>query len=366
MSEKTEQPTPRRLRKAAEDGDVPQSAALVSGCAFLVASLLAPGALSATWAWAGGALRATLSTAAAGSSAPGPAGQDAGRRAIEALYSVVELSVPLLLGGAAAAAVVGGVLAGGVFAPGKITPDLARLSPGSGLAGLASGQRVLSVLRAALTLALFALLARSRMAAHLPALGAAASSPAAAADAAIALAGAMLRDLAVLLLASGLIDLALSRAAFTKRLMMTHAEIKQESRESEGDPHLKAARERAHHELLSQASINAVREATVVIVNPTHLATALRYRDGEDEAPTVVACGEGALAARIVEAARHHGVPIVQDIPLARALRELEAGDQIPEALYETVAEVLRSLWESSDDPDDPGAPPAAPAYEAR
>jgi FlhB-like protein len=88
-----------------------------------------------------------------------------------------------------------------------------------------------------------------------------------------------------------------------------------------------------------------------VVVNPTHLACALKYAEDEDGAPVVVASGEGDLAARIIKAARDYGVPIVRDVPLARALRELEVGDVIPEALYEAVAEILRAAWEESDPP---------------
>ena len=100
--------------------------------------------------------------------------------------------------------------------------------------------------------------------------------------------------------------------------------------------------------LLTQAAVHAVKEASVVIVNPTHIAVALRYNDEEDSAPTVVSQGEGALARQILDAARAYNVPIVRDVPLARALHELEVGDQIPEALYEAVAEILRSLWDAA------------------
>jgi flagellar biosynthesis protein FlhB len=97
--------------------------------------------------------------------------------------------------------------------------------------------------------------------------------------------------------------------------------------------------------------VSAVRDASVVIINPTHLACALRYDDaaGEDAAPTLVAKGSGALAQRIVEAAKLHGVPVIQDVPVARALIELEVGTEIPEALYEAVAEILRAAWEGID-----------------
>jgi type III secretion protein U len=106
-----------------------------------------------------------------------------------------------------------------------------------------------------------------------------------------------------------------------------------------------AARHRAHKEMLASAAIHAVREATVVIVNPTHLAVALRYQEQEDAAPCVLAQGQGDLARRIIEAAHAYGVPVVRDIPIARALSELELGDEIPEALYEAVAEILKEVW---------------------
>jgi flagellar biosynthesis protein FlhB len=133
---------------------------------------------------------------------------------------------------------------------------------------------------------------------------------------------------------------------------MTKAEVRREYKEAEGDPQLKAARARAYGELVAQATIAGVKNASVVVVNPTHLACALRYdeKDG-DEAPVVLASGEGDLAARIVRAAEEAGVPVVRDVPLARALLELEVGAAIPEALYEAVAEILREIWEDAAEP---------------
>jgi type III secretion protein U len=146
----------------------------------------------------------------------------------------------------------------------------------------------------------------------------------------------------------GLADLLVTRAVWRGRLRMTKDEVRREHRESEGDPALRAARRRAHQELLAQAAIASVRTATVVVTNPTHLACALRYaeKDG-DEAPVLVASGEGDLAARIAREAQAWGIPVVRDVPLARALVELGVGDAIPEVLYEAVAEILRALWES-------------------
>ena len=152
---------------------------------------------------------------------------------------------------------------------------------------------------------------------------------------------------AVLGLFLAVLDVVVTRSQWRKRLRMSKADVKREHKESEGDPQLKAARERAHHEMLASVMIANVKTASVVVVNPEHIACALRYDESEEaEAPVVVANGEGELAERIVRAAHEYGVPVLRDVPLARALIELEVGSAIPEALYEAVAEILREAYE--------------------
>ena len=154
--------------------------------------------------------------------------------------------------------------------------------------------------------------------------------------------------------AAAVIDVIVALRLWRGRLMMTREEVLREHKEGEGDPEVKRRREELHHELMAAEATRAVRESTVVVINPTHLACALLYRGGldahgepdPDEAPSLLAKGQGAIAARMVEAARAYGVPIVRDVPVARALFELEHGSEIPEALYEAVAEVLRAAWE--------------------
>ena len=123
---------------------------------------------------------------------------------------------------------------------------------------------------------------------------------------------------------------------------MTREEVRREHKESEGDPSHRAERQRLHRELLEQRMVAEVRKADFVVVNPDHIAVALRYdRDGE-AAPVVVARGERLLAERIKQVAREAGVPIFRDVTLARSLRDLPEGAEIPAALYEAVAEILR------------------------
>ena len=335
MSEKTEEATPTRLRKAITEGDVPVSTQLVSAGAFVATSLLLP------------SLGSSLIERSAELVRRAPE-LPADTLAYGALGAMLLGAVPPLAVAAAVAALLGGVQARGTLATNKLAPDLSRLA--GGLGSLVSGQRAVSLVRGLVTAVIVGQLVRGRLVELLPALAATVGEPARAAAVAGRAAAMLVRDVGLVLLASAVVDLALTLRSWRNRLKMSPDEVKREARESEGDPQLKAARERAHHELLTQAAVHAVKEASVVIVNPTHLATALRYQEDEDAAPTVVSQGEGAIARQILEAARAYNIPIVRDVPLARALRELEVGDQIPESLYEAVAEILRSLWDAAPD----------------
>ncbi len=144
-------------------------------------------------------------------------------------------------------------------------------------------------------------------------------------------------------IAMSLADLLWQRKEHTKQLMMSKDEVKQEYKTMEGDPHVKSHRKQLYHELLSESAVERSRTASVIITNPTHLAIAVLYEDERTPLPMVVAKGEGALAERMVEAAKQAGVPVMQDVPVARALFESAAVDQyIPSDLIEPVAAVLR------------------------
>jgi flagellar biosynthesis protein FlhB len=137
------------------------------------------------------------------------------------------------------------------------------------------------------------------------------------------------------------IDYAYNRRKLNKNLMMSKEEIKQESKDSDGDPHIKGQRRRRAMELSRNRMLGEVAAADVVVVNPTHIAVALRYGDG-DAAPRVVAKGADRIAAKIRKEAYRHGVLVTRDVPLARTLyRRCKVGSYVPAALYEAVAVVL-------------------------
>jgi type III secretion protein U len=149
-------------------------------------------------------------------------------------------------------------------------------------------------------------------------------------------------------------DFVWQRLQYRKGLMMSKDEVKQEYKQMEGDPHIKHQRKHLHQEMQQEGAIQSARDATVVVTNPTHLAVALRYDEDKTPLPVILAMGEGALAQRMKEAAREAGVPLMENVPLARALMaQGEAGQYIPSELIAPVAEVLRLLQQI-----DPQSPP--------
>jgi flagellar biosynthetic protein FlhB len=141
-------------------------------------------------------------------------------------------------------------------------------------------------------------------------------------------------------------DVAWQRFDFQRRNMMTKQEVEDERRRSEGDPMIKSRQRQARLELMRHRMMEAVPKADVVITNPTHFSVALRYDRKRNAAPEVVAKGQDELALRIRELAREHGVPLLEDPPLARALwRAVKVGQEIPARFYEAVATVLSHVY---------------------
>lgn len=142
------------------------------------------------------------------------------------------------------------------------------------------------------------------------------------------------------------LDWVYQRYEYEKGLRMTKQEVKQEQKETEGDPQIKSRVRAIQISQYRKRMIAAVKTADVVVTNPTHLAVALSYKPAEMDAPTVVAKGARLMAERIKTMAREHGVPVVEDRPLARALyKGVEIGQAVPAALYRAVAEVLAYVY---------------------
>ena len=137
-------------------------------------------------------------------------------------------------------------------------------------------------------------------------------------------------------------DWVLQRQRFTARLRMSREEIKEELRQSEGDPHVKGRQKQIRLQRGKRRMMQKVPKATVIIANPTHFAVALRYDTSEAPAPICVAKGVDSLALKIREVAKKHNVPVIEDPPLARALyAAVEMDQMIPQLHYEAVAKII-------------------------
>ena len=142
------------------------------------------------------------------------------------------------------------------------------------------------------------------------------------------------------------LDLAITHARFMKGMRVTKSEAKREAREQEGDPLIKGRRKKRHRELSRGRARVEIPRADALVVNPTHIAIALRYRRDEGRAPRVIAKGKGALAEYMRELARENTIPIVQDVPLARLLyRKVKIGGEVPASTYKAVAAVLAFVY---------------------
>ncbi|MEF3191683.1 MAG: flagellar biosynthesis protein FlhB [Campylobacterales bacterium] len=147
----------------------------------------------------------------------------------------------------------------------------------------------------------------------------------------------------------GAIDLLWQRYSYFKSLRMTKQEIKDEFKQQEGNPEIRRKIRQLQMEMSRKRMMSEIPTASVVVTNPTHYAVAIRYEQGKDRAPKVVAAGVDLLALRIKEIARQHFIPIVENPPLARSLyKQCDPGDEIPEELYKAVAEVLAFVYRTN------------------
>ncbi len=340
-SDPTEEPTPQRILKAREKGQVAVSRDFSAAFGFVVLVSILAATAPVGVARLLDLYRRALATACRGGAADFVASAGTALHVLGPLLAV-PLGATLVV-----AVLVGTMQTGGLFAWQAARTDFTRLSPATGLKKLLSPRTVVEMARGLFKVSIVLLVAVNSMgwgASALPRLAGARPSSV------LAALGVFSRRLgihvALVLVAWGAIDWLIVRRRHRRSMMMTREEVKREYKEAEGDPKHRSERQRLHRELGEQRMVDDVRKADFVVVNPDHIAVAVRYDRDADAAPTVVAKGERLLAERIKQVAREAGVPIYRDVGLARALNELPEGDEIPEILYEAVAELLRVLWD--------------------
>ena len=156
----------------------------------------------------------------------------------------------------------------------------------------------------------------------------------------------ILGTIAMVVVVIAILDYSYQKYRHNKELKMTKQEVKEEYKQMEGDPHIKGKIKQKQRQMATQRMMQAVPSATVIVTNPTHISIAIRYEQGVDKTPVVVAKGADQVAFKIREIAKSHDVPIIENVPLARLIyREVEIDQEIPEEMYKAVAEVLVAVY---------------------
>jgi flagellar biosynthetic protein FlhB len=342
--EKTEPASQKRLDQARENGDVPRSRELAT-----FAVLMAAGA----GLWMSGArLAGQLGKLLADSlSFERERAFDMslllthlGSQALDAFLAFAPVAAACVLAALAAPLLIGGW----VFTGRAVMPNFAKLNPLSGIANLLSTHSLVELGKAVVKAVLVGCIAWVVVRGRMEEAMSLALEPLSSGGAHL---GHMLLTTFVLLVAAlavtAAIDAPYQLWHYANKLKMTREELRQEAKESEGNPEIKAKIRATQREMARRRMMSEIPGADVVVTNPTHYAVALKYADGKMRAPKVVAKGADELAAKIREIAGEHNVPLLEAPPLARALyRHTELGDEIPQALYTAVAEVLAYVFQ--------------------
>jgi len=345
--DKTEQPTPKKLEDARKKGDVPKSKEVSSTVGLII--WLALGALTLTYATTRiGTLYESLFTVIGqGWATTGFAGaaRALGAQAAElAVMLVAMLLVPI----AAVGLLTDFLQMGPVLSFEKLTPKLENMNPVEGVKKMFTLDNLIELVKSVAKTALLFLVGWLVIKSEIPQIVGLARST----ELPVQAMGALMWKVTLHLLAwtvalfalIALLDAAYQRYSFTKKMRMSMRDIKQEMKDSEGDPYIKQQRKQLHQEWSQRNSQNAARNANVLVVNPTHIAIAIDYDKDSCPVPTIAAKGEEHVARAMREAAEEAGVPIVRNVPLARdLLARAEIGEIVPADLFDIIAEVI--LW---------------------
>ena len=343
VAEKTEQPTPKKLGKARQKGHVPQSQEFTSIATLIILiamiAILGPNLLQ----WFEMEMKQGMSCEHSAFANPNAFLGFLYKKVLDSVLIIAPILAALFAG-----AVLAGMAVSGLnFAPGAIELKFNQLNPVEGLMKLVNGRSMVRLLMSILKLLFVSLIVWFYIQNKLDALASlrwAWSGQMMTMISKIIL-GLLIR-IGIALLIIGLADVLYQKWKYIQDLKMTRQEVKQDHKETEGSPEVKRRIRTIQFQMALKRTLQEVPKATVVLVNPTHVAVAIRYDAKTMEAPVMVAKGADHLAEKIREIARAYGVPIIQKPELARTIYStVKPGNPIPEDLYVAVAQVLSMIY---------------------
>lgn len=266
----------------------------------------------------------------------------------DTLFTALPLVLPLMLLAMAGGALIDVVQTGPLFVPAKLKPDFKRISPIQGFKRIFSLHTLVGLVKSLVKLTILGVILYKSLRRCLAAFSAMMYVDAAKSFSLImSECFAMGINMGLGLTAFALLDIFYQWWKYERDLKMTKQEVKEEFKQMEGDPKVKGYIKRRRQKLSGQRMMKRLSEADVVVTNPEHYAVALRYQEGVDNAPMVVAKGRDYLAQKIKDRARKYRISIVENKPVARALyAACQVGDEIPPELYQAIADILIYVYQ--------------------
>lgn len=341
--EKTEEASPQKLKQARDKGQVAKSQDAIQALGFVVVFAATALTLSSTADRLRKFLYASLESAVRrGDDIPTVLAV-----VNESLWVTLFASLPALAGAFVAGLASNYIQVGFLFTTEPLKPDIKKINPVDGFKNLFSKKKLVESLKQVIKFLLVSWVAYDAMKESIREVVLSARIDL---WTGVYVGGQIMYNIAVrvgfLFVIIAVADFFWQRHVYHKDMMMSKYDVKQEYKQSEGDPHTKAERKALAEELILHGSQQSVANADAVVVNPAHIAVAIKYDKEKGGAPRVVAKGMRKNADAIKEIARQAGVPILRNVPLAQALNKLDLEEEIPEELYEAVAEVLNFVYE--------------------
>jgi len=342
MAEKTEKATPKKLRDARKKGQVAKSQDFPSAFTFIVsiaATLITAGALFQQLA---GYMISIFKRTSGNINLE----NRAGGFLTEALMVIFNASLPIMLITTAAGILVNFLIIGPLFSLEAMKPDIKRLNPVTNIQNMFKFKTIFELLKSIFKIAGAIFLIYTVVWNSLPEIISTAALPVIGSAAVFnSFLMKVIIRVGIFFLAIAIFDLIFQKKNFEKEMKMEKFEVKQEFKDTEGDPHIKGKRRQVAQEIAYQEGPSAVKRAKAVITNPIHIAVAVEYESETEPAPKIVTMGKGIMADLIIKAAQDYHVPIMRNVELAQQLFEKgKISEYIPEETYQAVAEILKWL----------------------
>jgi flagellar biosynthesis protein FlhB len=341
--DKTEEPSQKKLDDARKDGNVWKSKDLSGVVGFAIAM----GVVKSSWTNIEAEIKALFFFSIDAIAHPVDLHKSTMALIYLALTGMLTVSLPVVFAAALGGGLMDFLQVGSLFTVKVLMPKLDKLNPISGVKNVVSKKQAVEFVKSMLKLSVTGYVVYGVVR---DAMGLVVATIRGDASMTMTVMGELVFRVVVrvvmLLIGFSIVDVWWQHHSWKKDLMMSKEDVKKEYKESEGDPHHKAHRKQMHHEIMEGAQMEAVADADVIVTNPEHVAVALKYDRAKDGAPRVIAKGMELKAAKIRELAKAANIPLMRNVPLAHALLRVDVNQEVPEELYDAVAEVMNFVFQ--------------------